>query len=87
MSPQVITSSLTTFNSISDLQRQNLRLLTVVRELTSAREKKEKEHEENSMREIKGSFAAAMKELEELKVIRLRQDERLAETKRQNDQL
>lgn len=84
---KVITNTLTTFRNITELQSQNLRLLTVVRELSEARENSEKAFEQNSLSEIKSSFTTAQDELAELKQIRLRQDEKIKEIQQQRDTL
>jgi hypothetical protein len=52
---QVIATQLTTFKNIEELQIQNLRLLTVVRELSEEKERHEQAHEDESLREIRVS--------------------------------
>jgi len=51
----VISRTLVTFKNVDELQQQNVRLLAVVRELSEAQEKNDRDMQEKSVKEIRVS--------------------------------
>ncbi|XP_028412966.1 nucleoprotein TPR-like isoform X2 [Dendronephthya gigantea] len=85
-SSEVISSRLVTFRNIEELQEQNQRLLTVVRELSEEKEKDEqKEKSDLAHTELKQKLDEALNELEELKESRERQTSMVEAVVRQRD--
>ena len=84
-SSRVITDRLVTFRNIDELQAQNQHLLAVVRELSEAQEKAEKELSENKLKDIREALEAAKDEIEDLKAIKSRQEAMIDSLSQQRD--
>jgi nucleoprotein TPR len=82
-----VNSTVVDFRTIEELQSQNLRLLTLVRELTASREKSERDIEQSNMSEISRSFGELKKELDELRAVRSRQEEQIKTVVEQRNNL
>ncbi|XP_046856770.1 nucleoprotein TPR-like isoform X3 [Xenia sp. Carnegie-2017] len=85
-SSEVISKRLVTFRNIEELQEQNQRLLTVIRELSEEKEKEEQREKDNKIQiDMKRKLDEALQELEELKDSRQRQTSMVEAVVRQRD--
>ncbi|XP_071164594.1 nucleoprotein TPR-like isoform X2 [Mytilus edulis] len=82
---EAISSKLVTFRDIEDLQRQNQRLIAVIRELSEKKEEEEKLATESKTKELKDQLYIAHNELKELKMARDRQQEMVEAIVNQRD--
>ncbi|XP_052073511.1 nucleoprotein TPR-like isoform X6 [Mytilus californianus] len=82
---EAISSKLVTFRDIEDLQRQNQRLIAVIRELSEKKEEEEKLATESKTKELKDQLHIAHNELKELKMARDRQQEMVEAIVNQRD--
>ncbi|XP_060076894.1 nucleoprotein TPR-like [Ylistrum balloti] len=84
-SSQVISDKLVTFRTIEDLQVQNIRLLTVIRELSDKQEQEEKIATDSKTKELKEQLEIANAEIQELKSSRDKQIKMVESIVRQRD--
>ncbi|XP_021362247.1 nucleoprotein TPR-like isoform X2 [Mizuhopecten yessoensis] len=84
-SSQVISDKLVTFRTIEDLQVQNIRLLTVIRELSDKQEQEEKMATDTKTKELKEQLQIANSEIQELKSSRDKQVRMVESIVRQRD--
>ncbi|XP_062610005.1 nucleoprotein TPR-like [Saccostrea cucullata] len=84
-SSEVISGHLVTFRNIEDLQRQNQRLLGVVRDLSEKRDEEESLAAEEKTKDLKDQLERALSEMQELKSARDRQATMVESIVRQRD--
>ncbi|XP_061166094.1 nucleoprotein TPR-like [Saccostrea echinata] len=84
-SSEVISGHLVTFRNIEDLQRQNQRLLGVVRDLSEKRDEEESLAAEEKTKDLKEQLERALSEMQELKSARDRQATMVESIVRQRD--
>ena len=69
----VIEARLLTFNDVSEIQQRNIELLAVVRELSAGQEAAEQTRIEEKTAEVKQELDTALRQIEELRAARERQ--------------
>ncbi|KAK3607529.1 hypothetical protein CHS0354_025782 [Potamilus streckersoni] len=84
-SSEVISGKLVTFGNLDELQEQNQKLLSALRELSEKQEEDERTAIDSKTRELKEQLDTALQELEELKEARGRQAELVESIVRQRD--
>ncbi|XP_065056789.1 nucleoprotein TPR-like isoform X2 [Rhopilema esculentum] len=84
-SSQVISEHLVSFKNIEDLQEQNQKLLTVVRDLSEEREKQEKECSVEKMSELSDQLNLAFEQVKQMKDEREKQNEIIETLVKQRD--
>ncbi|XP_064382187.1 nucleoprotein TPR-like isoform X2 [Halichondria panicea] len=84
-SSQMITRQLVEFRSIEELQEQNQRLLSVVRELGEQNEQQEKETLDQRTQALRSQLDEALEEVRELQLSRERQTEMVKSIVQQRD--
>ncbi|KAK6179173.1 hypothetical protein SNE40_011593 [Patella caerulea] len=81
----VVSENLVTFRSLEELQEQNQKLLTLVRELSEKNEREEQEAVNSRTEELQQQLETALTELNQLQSARQRQEELVKSIVRQRD--